>query len=534
MHRRNRFQRYIHNINREGFYGYFSSRLHFLYSTLVHPLIRRLRYQLVGLLYGHRFTDDIVKLSQLEYFCEEIVGQDIFGQFQLRSKEVDSLLKLANDYLSDKKYVEGLSLLDRARSIDEGHPVLLKLYTDYAEQIHFENGVGGLCDRAQTARLELQKRQYGESCFKPFDPSVKVLEQTWAGNIGHLGLLVKLIQAKQLGLLPNRNHILLVSRAANNCYLDYLRSFGEIKFIPKESYKKSYDYCFLPFSENLDMWETNNGYENLYLVINKIEESWKLEKRPPLLSIKPDHRERGLRVLEDLNIPADAWFVSLHVRSGSSGKNNLRDGRNCDVDSYIPAIKAITDAGGYVFRMGDHTMKPLPEMPNVVDYALSPYKSDWMDVFLWACCRFFVGTTSGPNFIPPSFGVPQLWTNATPFALCSIQFPNSLMVPKLWYSRAEQRLLTFSEILACPAGWSERRTLGDVVLVDNTADELADGVREMIELTQHGIEEGQYDIVKDLSNPLQLKLDEIRETYKTFGKLPVCRSFLEKYADLIA
>ena len=109
------------------------------------------------------------------------------------------------------------------------------------------------------------------------------------------------------------------------------------------------------------------------------------------------------------------------------------------------------------------------------------------------------------------------------------------MVPKLWYSRAEQRLLTFSEILACPAGWSERRTLGDdLVLVDNTADELADGVREMIELTQDGIEEGQYDIVKDLSNPLQLKLDQIRETYKTSGKLPVSRSFLKKHAGLIA
>jgi putative glycosyltransferase (TIGR04372 family) len=136
--------------------------------------------------------------------------------------------------------------------------------------------------------------------------------------------------------------------------------------------------------------------------------------------------------------------------------------------------------------------------------------------------------------IPPTFGVPQLWTNATPFAICSVQLANTLMIPKLWYSKAEQRLLSFSEMLDCPAGWCERRTFGDdLVLVDNSAEELEVGVREMLELTRDGIQDYQYDIVKDPSNPLQMKLDEIREKYKIFGKLPVSRSFLNKYADLI-
>jgi putative glycosyltransferase (TIGR04372 family) len=536
MGRKNRFFRYITNINREGLHSYVLSRSYFLYSISIHPFIRQLRYRLVGLLHGYRFQDDIVRLSQLEYLCEEIYRGSHSIKSKSENQEVESLLSRAKEYLLDEEFVEeGLLLLKKARSLDPDNPSLLKVYGDYTRNVHLVIGfIKGLWDEAQIATIELERRRYSNSCFNPFESPTKVLEQTWAGNIGHLGLLAKLIQAKQLRLMPENNHVLLVSRAANNCYLDYLDPFPEINVLPREMYKKFHDSCFLPYSERLDMWETNHGYENLYSILNRVEREWQSKRLPPLLTIESNHKEKGLRVLEDLSIPADAWFVSLHVRSGGSGKNNLRDGRNCDIDSYIPAIQAITDAGGYVFRMGDPSMKPLPELPQVIDYALSPHKSDWMDVFLWACCRFFIGTNSGPTMIPPTFGVPQLWTNATPFAMCSIPFANSLMIPKLWYSQSEQRLLSFSEMLDCPAGWCERRTIGDdLVLVDNSAEELEAGVKEMLELTRDGIQDYQYDIVKDPSNPLQMKLDEIREKYKTFGKLPVSRTFLNKYADLI-
>lgn len=535
------FLRAIYNIRKEGFGSYLLERI-----TRLIPfrwIWRKFRYRLVSFLYGHRLDHDSVKLAQSECFFHELAAHSLLQKSKLQNEniEVTSLLKLSEDAFQKKDFVQALSLLDRVSCIDPEYPSLTETYTRYSEDIYLEIGIfENLCYRASLGILKSLKNKYKYYLIlfnNPFGDSSKILYLGWTSNIGHIGHLAQFIQAKKLGLLPENNikYVLVPDRVANACYLSYLCSLGEIDVIHQNNYKYFYDHYLLPFCETITVWQTKDGYEDLYSIINKVYERWRSEKRSPLLKIESDHRERGLKVLEDLNIPADAWFVSLHVKDGDRSPSNLRDGRNCDIDSYIPAIKAITDAGGYVFRMGDHTMKPLPEMPNVIDYALSPYKSDWMDVFLWACCRFFVGTTSGPNLIPPSFGVPQLWTNATPLAQCSVPFPNSLMVPKLWYSRTEQRLLTFSEILACPAGWSERRTLGDdLVLVDNTADELADGVREMIELTQDGIEEGQYDIVKDLSNPLQLKLDQIRETYKTFGKLPVSRSFLKKHAGLIA
>ncbi len=535
MNPKERFLNAISSIKNEGFGSYLLRRIKYRIA----PRFRRFRYQLVGFLYGHRFDHDSIKLAQLECFCHELAAHSLLQRSKLQNEniEVTSLLKLSEDAFQKKDFVQALSLLDRVSCIDPEYSSLTETYARYSQDIYLEIGFfENLQPRASLGALKSLKNNYKSYFNNPFGDSSKILNSGWTGAIGHLGLLAQFIQAKKSGLLPKNNikYVLVYNGVANDCYLSYLCSLGEIDVIHQNDYKYFYDHCLLPFTESLMFWQTKDGYEDLYSMINKVCERWRSEKRSPLLKIESDHRERGLKVLEDLNIPADAWFVSLHVRSGSSGKNNLRDGRNCEIDSYIPAIKAITDAGGYVFRMGDHTMKPLPEMPNVVDYALSPYKSDWMDVFLWACCRFFVSTTSGPGMIPPSFGVPQLWTNNT-FGTCSFKLLNSMMIPKLWYSKPEQRLLTFSEMLACPAGWCERRTLGDdLVLVDNTADELADGVREMIELTQDGIEEGQYDIVKDLSNPLQLKLDQIRETYKTFGKLPVSRSFLKKHADLIA
>jgi putative glycosyltransferase (TIGR04372 family) len=529
MYTKNRLLRYISDIKREGFYPFITTRL---------LPIRKLRYRLVGLLYGHKFRNDIVKISQLEYLCGEIANQNFLKQPKFENIEVTSLLKLARDCLSNRKITEGLLLLDEAMSLDPNHPSLLEIYTDYYNQITAEIGLfKNLHFEVRLRIVELVRNQVSQSCFNLFNKPTKVLDRTWTGSIGLLATVAQYIQAKQLGLLPEGHHIAIVQRSVNDCYRDYIASLGEIDVICEEDYKGFYDHCFLPYSEDLHAWESRNGYEALFSMINKVQERWAAEKRPPLLKIKPDHRERGLKILEALNIPEDAWFVSLHVRSATTfdeDENNLHAGRSCDIDSYIPAVQAITDAGGYVFRMGDPTMKPLPKMPQVVDYALSSYKSDWMDVFLWACCRFFVGTNSGPAVVLPTFGVPMLWTNVTPFAICSITFPNSLMVPKLWYSQAEQRLLTFSEILACPAGWCQRRTLDDhLVLVDNTADELAAGVKEMIALTKDGIQEHQYEITKDPLNPLQMKLDTIREKYNTFGKLPVSRAFLNKYAHLI-
>ena len=57
-----------------------------------------------------------------------------------------------------------------------------------------------------------------------------------------------------------------------------------------------------------------------------------------------------------LGVPDGAWYVGLHVREGGYHAEDTGDKsrhRNAQIEDYFPAIKAVTDRGGYVIRLGD-------------------------------------------------------------------------------------------------------------------------------------------------------------------------------------
>jgi putative glycosyltransferase (TIGR04372 family) len=156
------------------------------------------------------------------------------------------------------------------------------------------------------------------------------------------------------------------------------------------------------------------------------------------------------------------------------------------VMTYLPAVQKIVDHGGWVIRVGDPSMKPLPEMEHVVDYVHSPLHSEWMDVFLAASCRFCLGTSSGMFVVAWSFGRPSALANWESLALRPWA-SSHVFIPKLWRLDAEDRLLTFAELTRPPyvdavrrIRPSEQERLG-LSLVDNTAEEIEELVEEMFE-----------------------------------------------------
>jgi len=129
-------------------------------------------------------------------------------------------------------------------------------------------------------------------------------------------------------------------------------------------------------------------------------------------------------------------------------------------------------------------MTELPEMEHVIDYAHSPAKSDWMDVFLGGRCRFFVGLASGLSQIAVSFGVPCLYVNwisnvLPPFSTLD------LYIPKLFRAERDGRLISFDELYdrsnlkLC----SNNHLLQSHGLsaIDNDATDVHDAVLEMLE-----------------------------------------------------
>lgn len=215
--------------------------------------------------------------------------------------------------------------------------------------------------------------------------------------------------------------------------------------------------------------------------------------RAPLFHLSEAEIARGEAELRALGIPEGAWFVCVHSREGGylPGDEWANSYRNTNITDYTNAMRAIVARGGWCVRVGDPTMRPLDPMPGVVDYARSSSKSDWMDLFLCARCRFFLGNSSGLFGLAGIFGKPSALANMTPLGCVYAQFPNDLSIPKL-LTDAQGRMLPLPDAFADKA--SEFRLAPEFAerglrQVDNTPQEIAELAIEMMDTLDGRIEE---------------------------------------------
>jgi putative glycosyltransferase (TIGR04372 family) len=319
--------------------------------------------------------------------------------------------------------------------------------------------------------------------FNPNKP-IRLLGSEWAALIGHMGCVDWHMRMVRLEMLPQANYLLLAppGKIANTAMLDCLESLCCVIRDPALvdelfPYQRFFGDQFIAFPS--DDGELAEPWPH---AAARAQRLWTEKKLPPQLSISDEDREFGKAALKRLGLPSDAWYVSLHVREGGfhgDGSGTMIAHRIAAIDDYFSGIREIVDRGGWVIRLGDKSMKPLPRMPRVVDYVHTTEKSPKMDVFLMATSRFVIGTTSGPATATLAFGTPMLlvnciaaephfWTQETDFMVKSI------------FDRRRGRYLTLGEICQEPF----RSLLVSATMlsqrgyqvIDNTADEIRDAV----------------------------------------------------------
>jgi putative glycosyltransferase (TIGR04372 family) len=259
---------------------------------------------------------------------------------------------------------------------------------------------------------------------------------------------------------------------------------------------------------------------------------WEKKGLSPLLALHSEDHAFGLDVLAKNNISPSDWFVALHVREPgyhNQWEDPLRKGRDVDIYTYLDAIQEITRAGGWVIRMGDPTMKPLPPMERVWDYAHSPDRSERMDVFLMANCRFFVGTNSGVSYVPPVFGRPCLYTN-----WCALDhrpwWSQNLLIHKNIRGRKSGDLLPYSRMIPPPFGHIESieyLNSHGLDLVDNTSEEI---VAAVIEMMQYVEKTPNQEKVLSMANKTY---QQIAVEAGGYAGPRICETFLDKYPQLL-
>jgi len=258
---------------------------------------------------------------------------------------------------------------------------------------------------------------------------------------------------------------------------------------------------------------------------------WERLTQRPLLQLDPDHERRARQQLARFGIGAEDWFVAVHAREGAffqEDEGSPERHRNASIASYVPAMRQIVERGGWVVRVGDPTMTPLPPLDRVIDYPHTEARTDWMDVYLAAACRFFLGCSSGLFVIAWSFGRPCALANwnsivTRPWGL------RDLYIPKLWWIEGEERFLTFREALA--REFAERANTEELEeaglrLVDNSEEEISELVDEVF-----AREEGVPYTPEEEDR--QRRLDSISTLYPYGAAARMGTAFLRRHANLL-
>jgi putative glycosyltransferase (TIGR04372 family) len=255
----------------------------------------------------------------------------------------------------------------------------------------------------------------------------------------------------------------------------------------------------------------------------------------PFMTVSEGDQARGQRVLSELGVKEEDWWVCLHARqSGYHNPENTKGLlRDTDPAAYLLAAKAITDRGGWVIRIGDPSMTPLPAMDRVIDYVHTDYRADWMDVFLIGRCRFILGTSSGPIAVAWMFGRPVAAVDYVPLSMGPLG-QSDVYLPKLYWSEPEQRLLTFAEILLT----DKREYMTDTQFSndslewrDNTPEEIRDLALEMLDRL-----DGIFEIT-DRDHNMQTEFRRLwgsQRTMQSFGdRSYIGRDFLRDHSLLL-
>jgi putative glycosyltransferase (TIGR04372 family) len=364
---------------------------------------------------------------------------------------------------------------------------------------------------------------------------VRYLPEDWVRNIGHMALLDFWVKGKQLGWQAWERLVLLApaARTANKAYLRYWEPHLTIVSDPV-LIRGLTPFARVRGDRVAGLLELPDGGEAYFGEgMGVIQEEWERQERPPLLSLTPEDRQRGEDALRRLGVPAGAWFVSLHVRSPGFHKEGAelhQAHRNAAVRSYLPAIREIIRRGGWVIRVGDETMEPMPVMTGLIDYARGSLRSPWMDIYLCAACRFFIGVASGLSHVPATFGVPCVLTNWlwNPLPVASSR---NVFIPKLISSVAEDRFLRFEEALQ-----PDVRRLGycglhllqrNLRLMENSPEEIVELVEEMFDILAGSTS------YSDADERRQLRFRRLAADCGLIGFARIGRGFLRRHAHLL-
>lgn len=204
------------------------------------------------------------------------------------------------------------------------------------------------------------------------------------------------------------------------------------------------------------------------------------------ISFTPEEKKKGEKILRKWGIPEGSKWVCLIVRDGAYLPTlHYHSYRDSNVQDYLMAALELAEKGYYVFRMGAKVEKKFKvHHPKIIDYATDGRRSDFMDAYLGANCEFCISSGTGFDAIPVVFRKPVCFVNYVPIEYLNT-WVKGVAIFKHHYKGGKR--MTLDEIYQSGASQfmaSHQFKDEGIVLVDNSPDEIADAVVEMIAMVE--------------------------------------------------
>lgn len=238
-------------------------------------------------------------------------------------------------------------------------------------------------------------------------------------------------------------------------------------------------------------------FEHCGMLLRVIDKENALERYPVVFPFTCRENERALQFLENMGVPRGSKYVCWYCRTQDFVKQHYPDVceselqlfRNAELSVFRKAIDFLISKGYYVIRMGTPLNPDIPwQSDNLIDYA-KKYRTEFMDIWLFAHADLTVGTCSGVDAIPMVSGREVLYVSFSQYGyVLSYTSKTTILFEHYHCNRTKDRLKLF-DMFANGYVTDQIDTEFEkhgYYFVKSTEDEILEAVQEKIFLMEGG------------------------------------------------
>ena len=265
--------------------------------------------------------------------------------------------------------------------------------------------------------------------------------------------------------------------------------------------------------------------------IKQIDDKNILLKCDPSIKFNDNEKKEGENYLKKIGFH-NKKFITFSARSSNFHDEKIIDVRNSSINNKILAMKFLVSQGYKAIRMGKNEKERLNiNDTNILDYAISSDRSDFLDIYLISKCEFILSTSSGLFELAVLFRKPRLIVNY--FNIEGLEYYplNQMIMLKKIKNLNTNKYVSFEEVykkkLHYNVSVSQMNNLGYEV-IENSEQEIKKATENFLHLINNGFKTDQ--ILKK-----QTKFWQIVEKYygyKNKNKAIICPDFYLNNIDL--